>query len=534
MQICLAQLNYQINDFQSNQNAIIDVIQQYKKADLIVFSEMALSGYYPQDAIWTETFFQEQENALQVIKNATKIEKTAVLIGIVVKQNQYYYSQAVLIDQGKCISQVTKKHLNDAPISQEKRHLSSGIGAESIQWRNHRLLIGLGQDVLLAQDNQHKPIDCAIMLVAKPSIVNQHDQYTALLQTKSQQLGCPIVQVNQVGGYDGLVYQGASSVTKAPYDPIEAKRFQPHCFMVDMAHFPSANGSDPSSPKMRFILDQLCCGLTDYLKKNNFKKVVVGCSGGIDSALTLAIATIALGSENVIAIAMPSCYSSSESLIDAQQLCDNLGIDLYTHSIDSLYQSACDEFEKSFNRKLSQITRENIQARIRGRIVMAFSNNDGALPLTTGNKSEAAVGYATLYGDMCGALNCIGDLYKQQVYELSYFINAHYDSIIPQNILDKAPSAELSADQKDSDTLPDYPELDALLQWYLDDQVLQQSEKDSLKKTVHNIDPAIHQQVKQLIAQSEFKRQQAPLTLIVSARPFGVGRQVPLTGKMMF
>ena len=377
-------------------------------------------------------------------------------------------------------------------------------------------------------------VDLLIVLNASPSVSGKFEQRKVIVGRIARKLQAPVIYASQVGGYDELVYDGSSFVCNAQGRLIAlAAGFTEDVLQIDLLHLPDKDLHYYYADKpYAFMLKQLICGLYDYVHKCGFQGVVVGCSGGIDSALTLAIAVLALGKGNVSAITMPSVYSSPGSVDDSVVLCRNLGIKLFTRAIKREFLQTCADFTKAFGKVPEKLTRENMQARIRGRVVMEYANDSGMLMLTTGNKSELAVGYATLYGDMCGALNCIGDLYKTEVYALSGYINQHYGQPIPQNIIDKAPSAELSPGQRDSDSLPDYYYLDAMLRLYLERDLLQQSEIDRLQKIVDKIDSKVQNRVYKMIERSEFKRKQAPQILFVQQNSFGIGRRIPVTARI--
>jgi NAD+ synthase (glutamine-hydrolysing) len=388
--------------------------------------------------------------------------------------------------------------------------------------------------------------DFVVMINASPSDIGKRELRHQVFSKASARHELPLVYVNQVGGQDQIVFDGASFAAEPQAGIVfEARRFASDITTLrfDAGRFCMANGDEPAPVKaeglstMAFYKAQIVLGLRDYARRCGFKQAVVGSSGGIDSALTLALAVEALGADNVAAVTMPSRYSSAGSVDDSVTLCRNLGIPLYTHPIAELVAVYARQFEATYGEPLKGLPLENLQARIRGTVLMEHSNSFGHLLLTTGNKSEIAVGYCTLYGDTNGGLGLIGDLYKTEVFALSRHVNeAAGRELIPQAIIDKAPSAELAPDQKDTDSLPPYPVLDEILKYVVEGERLAQAEYTAAKAFVRDLRArpegrALIERVQGMVARNEYKRRQAPPIIRVRARAFGAGRQMPIAAR---
>jgi len=388
--------------------------------------------------------------------------------------------------------------------------------------------------------------DIVVTINGSPSNIGKREQRHALFAAASRNHGLPIVYVNQVGGHDQLIFDGASFVaTPAGGVVFEAERFEEEVATLRFrdGEFLSASGralpAVPASglPVMEFYRRQIMLGLSDYARRCGFKKVVVGSSGGIDSALTLALAAEALGPENVVAVTMPSRFSSIGSVGDSAVLARNLGIELYEHPIRDLVATYENGFNAAFGEPIRGLALENLQARARGVILMEYSNQYGALLLTTGNKSEISVGYCTLYGDTNGGLGLIGDLYKTEVFALSRHVNnVAGRELIPLAIIDKPPSAELAPDQKDTDSLPPYPVLDTILKILIEGERLSSDERESVHADYARLaatpdGAALIARVRRMIWKNEYKRRQAPPILRLRPRAFGSGRQMPIAAR---
>ncbi|WP_440617005.1 NAD+ synthase [Cysteiniphilum sp. 6C5] len=545
MKISVVQLNYTIADFTHNFEKISRAMHEHKAADLIVFSELCISGYYPYDLLTYDEVINRQNQIIDEIKSLTKTLNTTVIIGAAtaIEGLKKFHNSALVIAEGQIIHCYHKQLIPSYGVFDETRHFIAGQNKKlDFNFKGQRLAILICEDIWYDNhqgyltnpiDDLPLNLDALIVLNASPSMCGKFGQRLQIAKNITRKIKAPVIYSSQVGGYDELIYDGASFACNANSALIAlAESFKEGSFSIDLKHLPQAILKAPYQDNPQaFVLQQLICGLKDYVHKCGFKGVVVGSSGGIDSALTLAIATLSLGKDNVKAITMPSVYSTQGSVSDSVELCQNLSVELFTREIKEEFLLTCRNFSKTFGTEPKKLTKENMQARIRGRIVMEYSNDTGLLMLTTGNKSELAVGYATLYGDMCGALNCIGDLYKNDVYALSNYINQTYGQLIPQSIMDKAPSAELSEGQKDSDSLPDYYHLDAMLKLYLERDLLANDEIKRLEQIVSEVNLTEQKRIYRLVELAEFKRKQAPQILCIQRRPFGIGRRMPTTAK---
>ena len=542
MKVTVAQCNFIVADFNYNYEKIKETILKYNDSDLIVFSELCVIGYYPYDLLMYSEVLEAQYDVIKKIKILTKEYATAVVVGVFteIPNMKKFHNSAIVIDQGKVVFSYHKKLIPSYGIFDERRHFISGSGLPFFKFRGNSIALFICEDIWF--DNRQgyvedptsvldgRIIDCVIVINASPSMINKFEQRQVIIKNIVRKSHSPIVYSSQIGGYDEVVYDGSSFIADENGNIVVlAKSFQEDFISMNIKHLPKKSYSSPYRNNYALILDHLILGLQDYLRKCRFAGVVIGSSGGIDSAITLVIATLALGKSNVKAITMPSIFSSGGSIYDSENLCNNLGVKLYYRSISNEFENSCKEFQKSFGTEPKALTKENIQARIRGRIIMEYSNNSNFLMLTTGNKSELATGYTTLYGDMCGALNCIGDLYKHDIYGVCRYINQRYKNIIPENILEKEPSAELSEGQKDSDSLPEYEVLDAMLKLHLEKDLLSKKEINHLKSVISKISIKKQRRIYHLIELNEFKRKQAPQILIIHNRPFGIGRRVPVT-----
>lgn len=563
LRITLAQLNFTVGDIEGNVARMVAAAQQAarEQADLVVFSELSLCGYYPGDML-EETGFQQRIDAgISALQQASaELPQLHWVLGAPTPARgpgKRLHNSLLVLQGGAVRLQYAKQLLPTYNIFDERRHFEPGPDVAKV------LRIGSTQvGLLICEDgwNDHgadyatNPFermrdaapDLVVSINASPSHTGKREQRHQIFADAARRHGLPILYVNQIGGHDQVVYDGASFAAEPDAGVVfEAQRFvEDVCTLqFDNGHFLSAEGARPAPvpaqglPTMDFYRQQIVLGLRDYARRCGFTQVVVGSSGGIDSALTLALAVEALGADNVVGITMPSRYSSSGSVDDSVALCHNLGVQLFTHPIAELVAGYAQQFGASFGQPLQGLPLENLQARIRGTVLMEYSNAFGHLLLTTGNKSEISVGYCTLYGDTNGGLGLIGDLYKTEVFALSRHVNEHAGrALIPQAILDKEPSAELVPGQRDVDSLPPYPVLDEVLKLLIEGDRLSAAEHQAAQNFVAQLQTddagrALVQRVRMMVARNEYKRRQAPPIVRVRARAFGSGRQMPIAAR---
>ena len=548
MKIGIAQLNFKIGDLTSNANKIIEQAKQLntKGADIIVFPELAVTGYYPWDLLDQPGFINQQLLELDRIALETQNLDSVLAIGCVTFNTQVgkpFRNSAILLQNGKVIAQAHKQLLPTYNIFDERRHFEPGSETLVIDIGGKKIAFLICEDVWNDHEDQYinnpirqameKNADVIISLNASPWQTNKHLTRFDMFKEIAEKHAIPFVYVNQVGAHDEIAYDGSSFVI-SPANKFSWKADFAH-EQTSIIHFDHGMNSEAQSKpwpinESEQQLSMITLGLQDYMQKCGFTKVVVGSSGGIDSAVTLALAKLALGADNVTAITMPSKYSSTGSVDDSITLCRNLGIPLYNLPIKNSFDVQYEGFLNCFNRAPSRLAIENTQARLRGLALMTYSNDTGALLLTTGNKSEVSVGYCTLYGDMNGGLNLIGDLYKTEVFTLAKKINEIYGTLIPVNIIEKAPSAELFEDQKDSDSLPPYELLDSILRLYLERDLLSETEIMSawqIIKSSSTPQPLV-EKIMAMVDKAEFKRWQSCPILRMHARAFGSGRRYPI------
>lgn len=545
MRIILAQLNPIVGDLEGNTAKIIKAIDDARnlKADIVLFSELVLCGYPPEDLLLMPDFIQKNEICLEeIIKETHGI--TAIVGSFrknVTGTGKHLYNSAAIISNQKLLGFQDKILLPTYDVFDERRYFEPGDSSQIFEINGKKIAITICEDIWrhtetksefsdarysqdpVIQIKKYKP-DYVLNLSSSPYCITHLKKRATICKNASQEFEAPLLYCNQVGANDSLIFDGHSMVFNEKGELMDmAKGFKEELFVVDFPLFtkPKKLIDEPASD----LFQALVLGVRDYFHKLGFKKAVLGISGGIDSALVACIAVEALGVENVLCIGMPSRFSSDSSLTDAKLLCENLGCQFKEISIESPFIAYLDLLEPLFENKSYDITEENMQARIRGMILMAFSNKYGYIVLTTGNKSELALGYCTLYGDMCGGLAVISDLTKCQVYALCNWINRTQE-IIPENILLKAPSAELKFNQKDQDTLPEYEIVDNVLISYLEEHL---SPSGIAKKYNYSLD-LVKDLIKK-IHQNEYKRKQAPPGLRISEKAFTAGRRFPIVQK---
>ena len=545
MKIALAQIDPTVGDFSGNIEKIVAASRRAadQGARLAVFSELAICGYPPADFLEKPSFLVRCRSAVDQLAAATRELPTAVLAGVALptdgKDGKPAFNAAVLLDKGQLLLEQHKRLLPFYDVFDEQRYFSPAESQKVIELDGVRLAITICEDAwndknfwprrLYTVDPveelmRQKPA-LHINLSSSPFWHSKRTIRREMLAAMARRDGIPVLMCNQVGGNDSLIFDGSSLALNGRGELIaQAASFVEDLVLVDPFH--AAPIPVPEDDDTEATYRALVLGTRDYVRKCGFSKAIVGLSGGIDSALVAAIATEALGRENVICVGMPSPYSSAGSIDDSQKLAANLGIRFETISIRSLFAEFTQALEPVFHGMKEDITEENIQPRIRGTLLMALSNKFGALVLTTGNKSEMAVGYCTLYGDMVGALAVIGDLVKTRVYAVCNWLNRGEEKI-PAAILTKPPSAELRPGQMDTDSLPPYDVLDPIVEAYVE-----RYETPERIAAEHGFSLDLVRQTVRLIERSEYKRQQAAPVLKVTAKSFGMGRRFPIAVKV--
>jgi NAD+ synthase (glutamine-hydrolysing) len=542
MKIALAQINPTVGDITGNCRKILEFIERAKArgAKVVVFPELSVIGYPPKDLLLKPQFVDDNIRGVQHI--ASRVSGIDAVVGYAEKNAQpigrpLHNAVAVLRD-GKIISRHFKTLLPTYDVFDESRYFEPGADERQniVNIAGRPMGLSICEDLWndekmvprrLYHQNPIADLNTAgaqvmINASASPFVVGKHKFRVELFGSQVRQFGKPLVYVNQVGGNDELVFDGNSVVFDASGKVIaQAKDFEEDLLVVDLLN-PEPRTLNPVSD-IESIYKALILGLRDYVRKCGFSSVVLGLSGGIDSAVTAALAVAALGKEKVVGVSMPSRFSSDHSITDAKKLAENLGIGFHIVPIKTVHDAYEETLTPVFAGRERDVTEENLQARVRGALLMAFSNKFNHLLLTTGNKSELAVGYCTLYGDMCGGLAVISDVPKTTIYALSEFINQQSGrELIPQNSITKAPSAELRPNQTDQDSLPPYNLLDAILHRYIEE------EKGAGEIVKEGFDPATVSRVIRLVDRSEYKRRQAAPGLKVTSRAFGFGRRMPI------
>jgi len=545
VKIALAQIDPTVGDFTGNLEKIVAASRRAadRGARLAIFSELAICGYPPADLLEKPSFLARCRSAVDELAAATRDLPTAVLAGVALPavgdRGKPAFNAAVLLDQGQPIIEQHKRLLPFYDVFDEQRYFSPAESQRVVELDGLRLAITICEDAwndknfwqrrLYAVDPMEELMRqqpaLHINLSSSPFWHDKRAIRREMLASIARRDGIPVIMCNQVGGDDSLIFDGSSFALDARGELIaQAASFAEDLVVVDPFH--AAPVPDPEDDATEAAYRALVLGTRDYVRKCGFTKAIVGLSGGIDSALVAAIAAEALGAENVIAIGMPSPYSSQGSIDDSRQLAANLGIRFETIAISALFAEFKQSLEPLFHGIKEDLTEENIQPRIRGTLLMALSNKFGALVLTTGNKSEMAVGYCTLYGDMVGALAVIGDLVKTRVYAVCEWLNRNQERI-PAAILTKPPSAELRPGQMDTDSLPPYDVLDPIVEAYVE-----RYETPERIAAEYGFPLDLVRQTVRLIERSEYKRQQAAPVLKVTTKSFGMGRRFPIAVKV--
>lgn len=543
MKIALAQINTTVGAIAGNVEKTVATLEHARDlgADLVLFPELSITGYPPKDLLQRPSFIMRNQEGLRQIVRATE-HLPAAVVGFAdydgTHEGTGVYNAAALCANGQIVSVHHKMLLPTYDVFDEGRYFDPAFDNEVVDFKGVRLGISICEDIWndtlywrqrgrrrykcdpieeLAKQN----FDLLLNISASPYWESKRELKREMFGATARRYGKPLLHVNLVGGNDSLVFDGWSNVFGADGNIVaQARDFEESIIVYD-----TETGQGPTEPireeEIARICETLTLGLGDYVAKCGFRSTVVGLSGGIDSAVTAALAVRALGADRVLGVAMPSEFSSEHSVEDARALAANLGIEFRTIPIRSVYHSYLQLLEPHFGGKAFDATEENLQARIRGNILMALSNKYGHLVLSTGNKSEMAVGYCTLYGDMSGGLAVLSDVPKTMVYELADFLNRDGE-LIPRSSITKAPSAELRPDQFDTDSLPPYEILDPIIRAYIEEHL------DVEKIAERGFDPATVARIAGMIDRNEYKRQQAATGLKVTSRAFGYGRRMPI------
>ncbi|HVY52443.1 MAG TPA: NAD+ synthase [Devosia sp.] len=545
LRIALAQLNPKVGDLRGNlalaRDALADAVEA--RADILMLSELFLTGYFPEDLFFKPRFIEDALATAGELVRATRGTGVSLLLPTVWRENHRLYNAVLLAEDGNVIARRYKRELPNDDVFYEKRYFTPGPLPEPMTVK------GVSIGVPICEDIWHQPVSDYLMAQGaeillcpngSPYWANKQHIRMDLVRARTRETRLPVLYLNQVGGQDELVFDGASFGMEVGDKLV----FQGRSFEADfiVSDWEKTKGAwhcvkgevVPLASVEEAPWQAMLRGLRDYVRKNGFSRVVLGLSGGIDSAVVATIAADALGPENVHAVMLPYRYTSEESLRDARDCANRLGIRYDIVSIGPAVDAALHELQPVFGNVPEDLTEENIQSRMRGLTLMAVSNKTGAMLLTTGNKSEMAVGYATIYGDMNGGYNPIKDLFKMEVYKLAAWRNAHvpegslcpHGDVIPQAVIDKAPSAELRPNQKDQDSLPPYPVLDEVLTGMIEDEL---SVAEIVEKGQGRFDRNLVKRVERLVLLAEYKRRQAAPGVKLTTKAFGIGRKYPIT-----
>jgi len=550
-----AQLSFPVGAIQQNKETILNTIEiaESFESDIVIFPELCLTGYPPEDLLLRDSFLGKNYSVLEEIAEFSS--ESSAIIGFVDrnidinktdKKNREIANAAAIVQNGDVKGIYHKCFLPNYSVFDEARYFSKGSDPGKLFWyENIGIGINICEDIWINDGPSSSQVKNGASLIininASPFDINKSTNRKNLVIEQAKLLKVPIVYLNTVGGQDELVFDGGSFVVDKNGEVIhQSNQFEEEIFHIDL-ELEVKKETTQTNLKIREktlsietatsykelskneeVYRALELGLLDYVKKNNFKKVLIGLSGGIDSALTATIAADALGSENVIGVAMPTKFNSPDSLRDAKNLATNLGIEMKIIEIENLTESYRDILKIQFEDKINSVTDENIQSRIRGNLLMALSNQTGAMVVSTGNKSEMAVGYSTLYGDLAGGFALLKDVYKTEVYKLSNYRNS-VSKVIPENIITKEPSAELRPNQLDKDSLPEYELLDKILYLYIEE------DSSSEKIISSGINEDIVFEVLEKVDRNEYKRKQVAPGVKLTEKAFGKDRRMPIT-----
>jgi NAD+ synthase (glutamine-hydrolysing) len=552
----MAQINPVVGDFAANLALIGDFLQKARQrgADLVVFPELCLCGYPPEDLLYKPRFLQDTQEALTQAARAT--QGLLALVGYAEEDQGRVYNSAAVLHDGRVLGSYRKMELPNYGVFDEKRYFTPGQGGLLLELKGVRLLICICEDIWVpGNPTEHSArvhqAQVTVNISGSPFHAGKLAERRQILEGFARRTGSLVCYTNLVGGQDELVFDGGSLITDARGNILAlAHRFRQDLLVCDLELDPASAPAPVSAPDRLISLpapslprpegapprlapepgpasevyQALVLGTGDYVRKNGFRKVVLGLSGGIDSSLVAAVAVEALGQDNVVGVTMPSQFTSHETRSDAEILAANLGIRLLTVPIKAILEVYLNELQEAFGPGPRGVEVENLQARIRGNILMGLSNRFGWLVLTTGNKSETAVGYCTLYGDMAGGFAVIKDVPKTLVYQLSEHVNAEAGrQVIPQSVMIRPPSAELKPDQKDEDSLPPYAVLDPILTAYVEQDMV----VDEI--VAMGYDPQVVRDVVRLVDLNEYTRRQAPPGVKITPKAFGRDRRLPIT-----
>ena len=544
MKIAVAQLNYHIGHFEKNLNQIIEAIDQAKasNADLILFGELATCGYPPRDFLEFNDFIEKSNESLDIIRQHA--DDIAVVVGAPtinpVPEGKDLFNSAYFFYQ-KTLQHVQHKALLPTyDVFDEYRYFEPGSDFQTVSFKGKQIALTICEDIWNIDNTNplytFSPLDqyeagsfdLILNLSASPFAQEHTLERRQIVQANAARYNTPVFYANHVGAQTELIFDGGSLVANSSGVIVDEQTFfEPSMAFYEWNDIETQTASNVNPiDEMELIRQALVTGIRDYFAKLGLKQAILGLSGGIDSALVTALATQALGKENVLAVLMPSEYSSDHSISDSVELVNNLGINHQIIPITPVYHALLEQLKPSFGNLPFSIAEENLQSRSRGVLLMGISNKLGHILLNTSNKSELAVGYGTLYGDMCGGLSVIGDLYKTEVFDLCRHLNKS-GHVIPENIITKPPSAELRPDQKDSDSLPDYDILDTILKEYIENR------KGPEEIIQLGYDPTLVRRILGLVNRNEFKRYQTAPVLRVSSKAFGMGRRLPIVAKYL-
>ena len=549
MRAALAQINPTVGDFTGNTARIVRAAREAARlgAEVAIFPELCLTGYPPRDLVEKPSFVERSERELERLAAETAGLDMAVVVGYVARSQAETGKRALncaaLLERGQLAFRQTKMLLPTYDVFDEARYFRPGEKEELCTLRGRPVALTICEDAwndrrffkqrLYTRDPVEELFEAGasmmICINASPFNMGKRQVRRNIYRAAARRYGKPVVYVNQVGGNDQLVFDGSSFAMNAAGEVIGAARsFEEDLVLVDFdaAEAPRQDFPKDFKDECEAVYQALVLGTRDYIQKCGFSRVIIGLSGGIDSSLTAAIAVEAVGKENVTGVGMPGPYSSELSVTDAREMAAKLGIRFEMVKISCVYERFLQELSPLFSDRAPGVTEENLQSRLRGVTLMALSNKTGALVLTTGNKSEIAVGYCTLYGDMCGGLAVISDVPKTMVYSLARIANRRHANAIPESVFTKPPSAELRPDQKDTDSLPEYSVLDPILEAYIEQMQTPRQISESQRVPLELV-----QEIVNKVDRNEYKRQQAAPGIKVTTKAFGIGRRVPIAQK---